>query len=163
MENYKPIKFSSILAHPLIFVAFGFGSGLSPVAPGTIGTIVAFPIYWILSETMSKKIFLGMIFVFFLIGIFCCDKAGKFSGEADHSGIVWDVIVAMLLILILVPQSYLSFITAFVIFRFFDITKPWPIYISDRKYKNGFGVVFDDLLAAIYTLVCFFVYQSALH
>lgn len=159
MENCKPIKFSSVLADPVIFLAFGFGSGLSPVAPGTFGTLVAFPLYWALSGIMSKEVFLGVVFAFYVIGIYFCEKAGKFSGEADHSGIVWDEIVAMLLILVLVPQSFWSFSMAFVIFRFFDIIKPWPIYIFDQKFKNGFGVMFDDLLAAIYTLVCFFIYQ----
>ncbi len=161
MKNGKPIKFSTISKDPLIFVAFGFGSGLSPVAPGTIGTIVAFPLYWILSGTMPKEAFLGLVFAFYVLGIYFCDKAGEFSGEADHSGIVWDEIVAMLLILIFVPQSYWSFIVAFVVFRLFDIFKPWPIYIFDRRFKNGCGVMFDDLLAAIYTLACFFVFQSA--
>lgn len=135
------------------FLAFGFGSGLSPVAPGTFGTLAAFPLYWLLSG-VPGWVYLAIVAFFFVAGIAFCDAAGKALGVPDHGGIVWDEIVAMLLVLHFAPHTLAGFVVAFLLFRLFDIWKPFPIRWCDRRLKNGFGVMFDDLLAAIYAIIC---------
>jgi phosphatidylglycerophosphatase A len=89
----------------------------------------------------------------FLLGIWACAITGRHLGVADHGGMVWDEIVAMWLVLIFTPASIAMWLVAFGLFRFFDILKPWPIRWFDRRLKNGFGVMFDDVLAAIYALL----------
>jgi phosphatidylglycerophosphatase A len=142
-----------ILSRPAYFLAFGFGSGLSPKAPGTFGTLVAFPLFWLLAG-LSAPIFLAVVAALFVVGIWVCGAAGKALGVPDHGGIVWDEIVAMLLVLAFAPRTLAGFAAAFVLFRLFDIWKPFPIRWFDRRLKNGFGVMLDDLLAAGYTVLC---------
>ncbi len=144
------IKF--LLNHPAHFFALGFGSGLAPKAPGTFGTIVGLPLFWLISS-YTLNIQLTIIVALFTIGIYICDKTGKALGVADHGAIVWDEIVAMMLVLVFTPFTWLGWLVAFCLFRLFDIWKPYPICYFDAKLKNGFGVMFDDLLAAIYTLL----------
>lgn len=142
-----------VLRNPIHFAAFGFGSGMSPFAPGTVGTLVAFPIYWALVQLgMRQEAYLALIFFLFVIGIWFCEKTGSALGVADHNGIVWDEIVAFLLILHFTPQTLNWFVVAFFVFRIFDVWKPFPIRHFDSTIKNGFGVMLDDLLAAIYSL-----------
>ena len=141
---------SSSLAN---FLAFGFGSGLAPVAPGTFGTLAAFPLYWMLSGVHGWA-YLAIVAFFFAAGIGFCDTAGKALGVPDHGSIVWDEIVAMLLVLHFAPHTWVGFVAAFLLFRLFDIWKPFPIRWCDQHLKNGFGVMFDDLLAAIYAIIC---------
>ncbi len=144
------IKF--LLAHPAHFFGLGFGSGLAPKAPGTFGTLVGFPLFWLISN-YSFGVQLIIIATLFLVGIYFCDVTGKALGVADHGGIVWDEIVAMMLVLTVTPPYWLSWVVAFLLFRLFDIWKPFPIKQFDAKLKNGFGVMFDDLLAAIYAII----------
>ncbi len=147
------IKF--LLAHPAHFFALGFGSGLAPKAPGTFGTIVGLPLFYLLSQyVIQTKIQLIIITGLFLIGIYFCHKTSKDLGVADHGAIVWDEIVAMMLVLTITPPHWISWLTAFALFRLFDIWKPFPIRQFDAKLKSGFGVMFDDLLAAIYAGLC---------
>ena len=142
-----------ILSHPAYFLAFGFGSGLSPFAPGTAGTLVAFPLYLLLMPLLGQPMMLAALFAGFVLGIWFCDKTGSALGVADHGGIVWDEIVAFMLILLFVPQEPIWFGIAFGLFRLFDIWKPFPIRYFDTRIKNGFGVMLDDLLAAAYALI----------
>lgn len=142
-----------LLQHPAHFFALGFGSGLAKKAPGTFGTLIAFPLFWLISEH-SFTTQLVTIFVLFLFGIYCCSKTGKSLGVTDHGSMVWDEIVAMMLVLAFVPRDWLLWPAAFLLFRLFDIWKPFPIRQLDAKLKNGFGVMFDDLLAAVYTIIC---------
>ena len=144
------IKF--LLAHPAHFFGLGFGSGLAPKAPGTFGTLVGFPLFWLIFN-YSFGVQLIIITALFLLGVYFCDVAGKALGVADHGGIVWDEIVAMMLVLTVTPPYWLSWLVAFLLFRLFDIWKPFPIKQFDVKLKNGFGVMFDDLLAAIYAII----------
>ncbi len=140
-----------LLAHPAHFFALGFGSGLAKKAPGTFGTLIGFPLFWLISNyALSTQ--LSVIFVLFVFGIYFCDKTGKALGVADHGAIVWDEIVAMMLVLTITPPHWLAWLLAFLLFRLFDIWKPFPIRYFDAKLKNGFGVMFDDLLAAMYTM-----------
>ena len=141
-----------LLAHPAHFFGLGFGSGLASKAPGTFGTLVGFPLFWLIFN-YSFGVQLIIITALFLLGVYFCDVAGKALGVADHGGIVWDEIVAMMLVLTVTPPYWLSWLVAFLLFRLFDIWKPFPIKQFDAKLKNGFGVMFDDLLAAIYAII----------
>lgn len=141
-----------LLRHPSHFVALGFGTGLSPKAPGSIGTIVGLPLFWLLTFTPEPTHFITLA-VLFLVGIPLCTKTGNALGVSDHGSIVWDEIVAMMLVLEFTPASPLWWGIAFVLFRLFDIWKPAPIRHCDARLKGGFGVMFDDLLAAIYAII----------
>ncbi len=143
--------FKFLLANPAHFFALGFGSGLAPKAPGTFGTLVGLPLFWLISS-YALHIQLLIITALFLVGIYLCDVTGKALGVSDHGGIVWDEIVAIMLVLTVTPQHWAGWIVAFLLFRLFDIWKPFPIRQFDAKLKNGFGVMFDDLLAAIYAI-----------
>lgn len=138
-----------LFRHPAHLIAMGFGTGLAPKAPGTVGTLLAFPIFWLLPDNGMEPIFIALSFLF---GIHICSVTGKNLGVPDHGGIVWDEIVAMLLLLHLVPATPLHWVLAFLLFRVFDIWKPFPIRQFDARLKGGFGVMFDDLLAALYAI-----------
>jgi phosphatidylglycerophosphatase A len=143
-----------LFAHPAHFIALGFGSGLAPRAPGTVGTLVALPLFSLLQGLGASQA--GMLAVtagLFALGVWACARAGHALGIADHGALVWDEVIAYLLVLVLVVPTPAAWLTGFVLFRFFDIVKPWPIRFFDRRLKNGFGVMFDDLLAAGYSLL----------
>lgn len=144
------IKF--LLSHPAHFFALGFGSGLAKKAPGTFGTLAGFPLFWLISGYALHWQLL-IVAVLFITGIYFCDIAGKALGVSDHGAIVWDEIVAIMLVLTTTPAHWNSWLMAFLLFRLFDIWKPFPIRQFDAKLKHGFGVMFDDLLAAIYTII----------
>ena len=141
-----------LLQHPAHFFGLGFGSGLAPKAPGTFGTLVGYPLFWLIS-VYALPIQLFIIAALFIIGVYFCDVTGKALGVSDHGGIVWDEIVAMMLVLAFTPNQWQWWLVAFLLFRLFDIWKPYPIRQFDAKLKNGFGVMFDDLLAAIYAII----------
>lgn len=141
-----------LLSHPAHFLALGFGSGLAPKAPGTFGTLAAIPLFGLLlllPETGHCLIIAAL----FLLGILLCHIAGANLGVSDHGSIVWDEIVAFMLVLEFTPASWTWWLCAFLLFRLFDIWKPFPIRILDRKIHGGFGVMLDDLLAAIYAII----------
>ncbi len=141
-----------LLAHPAHFFALGFGSGLAKKAPGTFGTAVGLPLYWLIDGyTLTTQ--LTLIGLLFLVGIYFCDKTGKALGVSDHGGIVWDEIVAIMLVLTFTPNQWQWWLIAFLLFRLFDIWKPFPIRQCDAKVKGGLGVMLDDLLAAIYAIL----------
>ncbi len=142
--------FKFLLSHPAHFFALGFGSGLAKKAPGTFGTLAAFPLFFVI-PTNTWSLLLWVLF--FIGGVYVCDITGKHLGISDHGAIVWDEIVAFLLLLHFVPPSGIVWLVAFILFRLFDIWKPFPIRQCDAKLKGGFGVMFDDLLAAIYALL----------
>jgi phosphatidylglycerophosphatase A len=141
-----------LLQHPAHFFGLGFGSGLTPKAPGTFGTLVGYPLFWLISVyALPTQIII--IAALFIIGVYFCDVTGKALGVSDHGSIVWDEIVAMMLVLAITPNQWQWWLVAFLLFRLFDIWKPYPIRQFDAKLKNGFGVMFDDLLAAIYAII----------
>ena len=151
MTTSQPdLKF--ILRHPAHFFAFGFGAGLSPRAPGTAGSLAAIPLFLVLAHFLSLWPLLAVVSLSFVGGVWFCDVTGKALGVPDHGGMVWDEIVAMWLILAFTPPSVLWFGAAFLLFRLFDIWKPFPIRYLDQHVKGGFGVMLDDLLAAGYAL-----------
>jgi phosphatidylglycerophosphatase A len=140
-------------AHPAHMIAFGFGSGLVPFAPGTAGTLAAWAVGWFLGGVWPPSVLLGAAAAGFAIGVWACGVTGKRLGVPDHGAMVWDEIVAFLLILSIVPRSFEWQAAAFVLFRLFDIVKPPPIRWFERRYHGGFGVMLDDVLAAGYTLL----------
>jgi phosphatidylglycerophosphatase A len=149
----KPSSHSSpckgILSDPLHFLAFGFGSGCMPFAPGTFGTLAAIPIYLLVMGT-SPWLYLSLTVLLFISGIWICGWTTRKLGVHDHSGIVWDEIVGYLVTMFLAPSGWEWIIIGFLLFRFFDIAKPWPIGLADRKLKGGFGIMVDDVIAGIF-------------
>lgn len=142
-----------VLRHPAHFIAFGGGIGLAPFAPGTMGTLLAFPLYWITATWLGPGKFLFLLCILFAIGIWACEITGRTIGMSDHKGMVWDETVAFLLVLFLVPATLYWQAAAFLLFRLFDIVKPQPIRYYERKFRNGFGVMLDDLVAAFFALL----------
>lgn len=140
-------------AHPAHFLAFGFGTGLSPKGPGTMGTLVAFPIFFAV-QALPAELYWLLVICFLLAGIWLCERAGKALGVHDHGGIVWDEIAAFLIVLPFAPASWWGYLLAFGFFRLFDIWKPFPIAWLDARIHGGFGVMLDDVLAALYSVVC---------
>lgn len=134
------------------FFAFGFGSGLAPKAPGTFGTLAALPIFWLIQD-LTLPLYLSFLVVTFILGVYFCDRSSKALGVHDHGGIVWDEMVGYWLTMLLAPSGILWMVVGFVLFRFFDILKPWPINWLDRKVGGGFGIMIDDILAALYALI----------
>jgi len=140
--------------HPLRLIAFGFGLGLAPFAPGTVGTLGGFPLFWLIKwASPSVVAFFALVALLFAVGVVACARVGREVGVADYGGIVWDEIVAFVLILWFTPATLSGWAVAFFLFRLFDVWKPFPIRYFDARLKNGFGVMFDDLLAAFYTVV----------
>jgi phosphatidylglycerophosphatase A len=142
-----------LFSHPAHFIALGFGTGLAPVVPGTIGTLLAFPFYAALARWIDPIGILALVPVLFAVGIWACGRTGRALGAADHPGMNWDEIVAFMLVLVFTPPSLVWQVAAFGAFRLFDIVKPPPIRCLDRTVKGGFGVMLDDLLAAFYALL----------
>lgn len=141
-----------LFSHPAHFFGLGFGFGLAPKAPGTFGTLAGLPLFWLIAE-LNLKTQLAIIGLLFLTGIYICKKTGETLGVVDHGAIVWDEVVAIMLVLTFTPLHWQWWVLAFLLFRLFDIWKPYPINFFDAKLKNGFGVMFDDFLAALYSIL----------
>jgi phosphatidylglycerophosphatase A len=139
--------------HPARVVAFGFGAGLAPVAPGTAGTLAGWALGAAALAYWPPQALLAAAGALFLVGVWACGVTGRHLGVADHGAMVWDEVAAFLLVLAIVPRELAWQAAAFVAFRFFDIAKPPPIRSLERRYGGGFGVMFDDLVAAAYTLL----------
>jgi phosphatidylglycerophosphatase A len=137
------------LRNPWHLLAFGFGSGLLPKAPGTFGSLVGVALYLLLQD-LPFTAYLGVILVGFLAGIRICGRTSSDLGVHDHGGIVWDEIIGYLLAMALAPDGWVWVLIGFLLFRFFDILKPWPIRWFDQRVAGGFGIMFDDLLAGLY-------------
>jgi phosphatidylglycerophosphatase A len=148
-----------VLAHPAHFIALSGGVGLAPQAPGTFGTFLAFPIFYMLTPRLDDWQFLGWLLIGWGIGVWACQQTGRDLEVADHGAMVWDETMAFLLVLILLPKSLAWQAFGFLLFRLFDILKPQPIRFFDATLKNGFGVMFDDLLAAAYTLLLLAIWK----
>jgi phosphatidylglycerophosphatase A len=138
-----------LLLHPLDFLALGFGSGLVPRAPGTAGTVAAIPVY-LLASSLKLPAYLLLVTAMFLAGIAICAHTARRLGVHDHPGIVWDEIVGYLVTMAMAPAGWLWIVIGFVLFRLFDIVKPWPIRWLDKHVHGGFGIMLDDLLAGLF-------------
>lgn len=137
-----------LLRHPVDLLALGFGSGLLPRAPGTAGTLAAIPLYLVM-QSLALTVYVPLVAVLFLLGIPICAHTAKRLGVHDHPGIVWDEIVGYLVTMTFAPTGWLWVLAGFLLFRFFDVLKPWPIRWLDRRVGGGFGIMVDDLLAGI--------------
>lgn len=143
------VTLRTLLKKPVCFLAYGFGAGLAPKAPGTMGTVVALPLYWLLQD-VSLSVYLLITFVAFIAGIWICQQAVDWLQQDDPSAVVWDEIVGYLVTMIAAPTGWQWMVLGFVLFRLFDIWKPWPISLADRKLHGGFGTMADDLVAGIF-------------
>ncbi len=152
-----------LFSHPAHFIACGLGSGLSPVAPGTAGTLAAWALFPLLKPYFSDFAFLVFLLLAFVIGVAAAGRTGRDLGVADHGSIVWDEIVPFWLLLLLTPDDWRWQATAFLLFRFFDIVKPQPARWIDGHMKTGFGVMLDDVVAAGYALVVLALLMRVIH
>jgi len=141
------------LANPVHLLALGFGSGLSPVAPGTAGTLVAIPFYLLLAQ-LPLPWYLLMLVLAFGLGIFLCERTAQELGVHDHGGIVWDEFVGFWLTMVAAPPGWPWVVAGFLLFRLFDIVKPFPINWFDRHIKGGLGIMLDDALAGSFAWLC---------
>jgi len=137
------------LTDPIHFLALGFGSGLSPKAPGTMGTIAAIPVFLLMANFPTIN-YLAVLGVMTMFGIYICGKAASDAGVHDHGAIVWDEIVGYVITMILVPATVTNVLVGFVLFRIFDIFKPWPISWLDKNCHGGIGIMADDILAGVF-------------
>ncbi len=140
--------FSQLLRSPILLLAFGFGSGLSPKAPGTMGTLAAIPLWWLLAQ-LPLTSYLIVVLIAAVVGITICGRAADQMGVHDHGGIVWDEFVGFWIAMAALPVTWTSMILGFVLFRLFDILKPWPISWLDKKVSGGFGIMIDDVIAGL--------------
>lgn len=147
------------LKTPTGFLAFGFGSGLAPVAPGTFGTLAAIPLY-LLMATLPWTVYLLLTVMAFFLGIYICHRASQNLGVHDHGGIVWDEFVGLWITLFLVPNEWHWLLAGFLLFRFFDIVKPFPIKWLDKKVKGGFGIMIDDVIAGLFAWIILMILVS---
>jgi len=138
--------------NPIHLLAFGLGSGAAPKAPGTFGTLAAIPLYWLL-QPLAPINYLLVTVVLFFVGIWLCDKTSRDLGVHDHGGIVWDEWVGFLITMWLAPTGWGWLLLGFLLFRVFDILKPWPIGWLDKKVAGGLGIMLDDVLAGIFAFL----------
>ncbi len=141
---------------PTGFLAFGLGSGLAPFAPGTFGTLAAIPPYLLLAQ-LSWPYYMLVLVLAFILGVYLCEVASRHLGVHDHGGIVWDEFVGFWLTMFLIPNHWYWLLLGFLLFRFFDIVKPFPIKWLDQKVKGGFGIMVDDVIAGVYAWLILFL------
>ncbi len=152
--KYTETKPAFDLTQPVQFLALGFGSGLAPKAPGTFGTLAAIPIFLLLTMLMPTPLpYAIAVIVMGFAGIYICGKTADDVGVHDHPAIVWDEFVGFFITMFMVPVSWQSILVGFILFRIFDILKPWPISFIDKNMTGGLGIMFDDVLAGIFALV----------
>ncbi|MBF8179285.1 MAG: phosphatidylglycerophosphatase A [Burkholderiaceae bacterium] len=163
----KSVKSNSsfMLAHPAHIIAQGFGSGLSKIMPGTFGTLFGWLSFNVLSARwplfFTPSTWWLVIIGGFIVGVWACAKTGRDLGVSDHGSMVWDEVIAFWLVLLFItPASLWMQFYAFLCFRFFDMVKPPPIAYFDKRFKGGFGVMFDDIVAAFFTLLVFAIWRS---
>ena len=148
MSEASP-TFSQLLRQPTHWLAFGFGSGLAPKAPGTFGTLAAVPLYLLLAQLPLWAYAVALV-LSFGIGVYLCHKTADDLGVHDHPGIVWDEFVGYWITMLLAPAGWMWVVIGFVLFRIFDVLKPWPIRWLDKHVHGGFGIMIDDVLAGIF-------------
>ena len=160
LDKQQTAKFN--LANPVHFLALGFGSGLLKPAPGTWGTLAAVPLFLLvvnLVPTMTIN-FVLLIVVMTVVGFYFCGRAADDVGVHDHSAIVWDEIVGLFITLAVVPPTWINLVVGFLLFRVFDIVKPWPIRLLDRHVHGGIGIMVDDVVAGILAAACLWFAQD---
>jgi phosphatidylglycerophosphatase A len=149
MSKGGKVRARTVFSDPVHFIAFGFGTGLAPIAPGTFGSLPGVLLFWL---TMDLGIYIqaGIAVALIVAGVWICGESARRIGVHDHGGIVWDEIAGMYLTLFVAPATPIGFAGAFVLFRLTDIVKPWPIRDLDHRIHGGLGIMLDDLVAALY-------------
>lgn len=146
MNRYQLCK------NPIHLASFGFGSGLSPKAPGTVGTLVAIPL-WLAFESLPLLPYSAVVVLAFAFGVFCCGYTAKAMAVHDDGSIVWDEFVGFWITMCAVPAEPVWIVAGFALFRVFDILKPWPIKWLDKQVHGGFGIMIDDVLAGVFAAI----------
>jgi phosphatidylglycerophosphatase A len=152
MTTSPKVTFVELLKRPACFLAYGFGSGLAPKAPGTFGTLAAIPIY-LLMQDLALWLYLTITLTAFVAGIWICQQAVNWIKQDDPSAVVWDEIVGYMVTMIAAPNGWQWVLIGFVLFRFFDILKPWPISWFDKNLHGGLGIMVDDVVAGVFALI----------
>ena len=147
----------TVLTDPVHILAFGFGTGLSPVAPGTVGSLVGVLFAW-LTRDFGLVAQLAIAVAIIVAGFWICGESARRIGVHDHGGIVWDEIAGMYVTLLAAPATVVGWVLGFALFRVFDIVKPWPIRDLDHRLGGGVGIMLDDLAAALYALILLALY-----
>jgi len=152
------------LSNPVHFLALGFGSGLIKPAPGTWGTLAAVPVYLLLLFFLPAGYYpyLMVLVASFTLGVYLCGKTAHDVGVHDHGAIVWDEFVGFWITMMFIPFNWLNVLIGFVLFRFFDIIKPWPIKLLDKHVHGGFGIMIDDVLAGLFAWAILYFSQPYL-
>ena len=146
-----------VLTDPVHLLAFGLGTGLAPFAPGTVGSLLGVLLAW-LTLDLGLLAQIGVAAGLFVAGIWICGESARRLGIHDHGGIVWDEIAGMYVTLLVAPFTLSAWILAFLLFRAFDIVKPWPIRDLDHRLGGGLGIMLDDLVAALYAAILLALY-----
>ncbi|HSG92963.1 MAG TPA: phosphatidylglycerophosphatase A [Methylotenera sp.] len=149
--SVKP-TFIEILKRPAVFLACGLGSGLIPKAPGTFGTLAAIPLFLVM-QPLPLVSYLLLTVLFFIVGIWIAAQAIKVFKKDDPSEVVWDEVVGLLITMIAAPAGWQWLVLGFVLFRIFDIWKPWPVSLADQKLHGGLGIMLDDVIAGVYAFL----------
>ncbi len=139
----------TVFSSPVHCLAFGLGSGLSPKAPGTVGTVAAIPFYLLLAQ-LDPASYAVLVVLAAAVGVWVCGESARRLGVHDHGGIVWDEFVGFWITMFLAPAGWLWVGLGFVLFRLFDIWKPWPVRVVDAQLHGGLGIMLDDILAGVY-------------
>ena len=147
-NNKKEPTWAFLISHPAHFFGLGLGSGLTDFAPGTFGTLAAIPL-WLLIAEQSFVMQCIIIFLASVIGIYFCGKTASDLGAHDHGAIVWDEFVGYWLTMLFAPAGWLWVVVGFILFRLFDILKPWPISYFDKRIHGGLGIMLDDIAAGL--------------
>ncbi len=147
-KNNSPIP-AGLWRRPVHWLAFGLGAGTAPIAPGTFGTLLGIPVYLVM-QSLPLAIYLALCAALFVVVVALCHITAHDLKVHDHPGIVFDEIVGYLVTMIGAPQGWPWVVAGFLLFRLFDIWKPWPVRVADRGVGGGFGIMLDDVLAAVY-------------
>jgi phosphatidylglycerophosphatase A len=158
MTDERQSVVRQVLTDPVHFLAFGFGTGLAPIAPGTFGSLPGVLLAWLLLNA-GLATQLSVAAALIVSGVWICGESARRIGVHDHGGIVWDEITAMYITLLVVPATLPAWILAFVAFRAADIVKPWPIRDLDHRLRGGLGIMLDDLVAALYAAILLAFYR----
>lgn len=145
----QPSADPRLLRQPVHLLAFGFGAGLVPLAPGTAGTLVAIPLV-MATAAFGWSVQLAAAVACFIVGVYICGESARRLGIHDHPGIVWDEISGYMITMLAVPPTWPWLLAGFVLFRLFDILKPWPIREADHSLRGGLGIMLDDVLAGLF-------------
>ena len=152
MSTADPQLARKVLTDPVHFLAFGFGTGLAPVAPGTVGSLLGVLLAW-LTLDLELYVQMGIAVALIAAGVWICGESSRRLGVHDHGGIVWDEIAGMYVTLLAAAPTLTAWALGFLLFRAFDIVKPWPIRDLDHRLGGGSGIMLDDLVAALYAAV----------